>query len=1018
MEKLREDILSAYALTMEKQETRRSPQETVELETRVGVVGYDTGTKHLLWSNAYVTMRKQAVKRTSSRYTTETLSEGHISFRLRNGKWQIKTSSCKYDNYDVYMRVEVSIESPSRAPTEAQKHGKTLGEKTLRHISRDSFYMNNSARVDFSHVLRITGKEIPVVSFEVEVEYLHGKNSSLLEYTQTVIDVYMAMFQTPLPFTYSNLCLACEEANIKLLSSPAYSNKMISKLTRYVDRSFFSEARALDLNSMSVSRLFGRRGTGVVISPKTDGDRLFLIVTRVGCFGMYPPSRVALYADNDYTRSSKLTILDTELYNGVLYYIDALVIDGDDCRHETYMNRMVAFKEWNKGMSVNTIGIEIRTKPMVLLTENGFFADLKAMYESLNLLDFQSDGIMFTPNDVSYVDSTGEIPVIMKWKPEITIDLRVNNGKVYYTDSVTGADVEFLGSQKSPLKRITMGDIVPVQGSIVEFDIKDYGLVAMRPRLEKIGPNTDKTALDNWEKATIDYVSPEALLGETNELMRKYHNRLKSGLFAQGRGVLLDIGSGRGGDIAKWKNYDMVLCVEPDEKNIKEFHSRLSKEKTNVREKIHILQARGQDTKAIRDFVTKHLGRSGTVDVVSMMDSLTFFFDGESLEHLKSTINKCLKPSGLFLWKALDGRMVKKAMQRSDKLSFGLHDSLTKGEGEYEGRLHVNIVPHVVDVHEYYTDIDTLMTTLEMKGTVLHATAEDELIKDDYKVLSTMYAYSTFTYTNTTIIPDGVVKILFGGVHPPDSFEFLEAYRHPTIIGAIEGAFTQEQHSVLLGNYYQMTLAQDTSYIPTGTEKPYTHFETANYGYLAKRLLGELPKNEREVFASLNPEDVYASLTFASLLGIDVYVIPENMGDDYEVLYTNRVRGSIRPIIQVVESEEGYWLSENGFSLPVDPADDLNDPEFDMAEVIREHAPADLKLDRQLVLSTPILERVAHTDGADVNTRLMCVANYIAGSGGQVVSPDVLEIYGIDEVDSQEAIDYISSVIEFMNTNN
>ena len=42
--------------------------------------------------------------------------------------------------------------------------------------------------------------------------------------------------------------------------------------------------------------------------------------------------------------------------------------------------------------------------------------------------------------------------------------------------------------------------------------------------------------------------------------MRNYHNRIKLNILNEYKGNLLDIGSGNGGDIHKWKNFRKITC--------------------------------------------------------------------------------------------------------------------------------------------------------------------------------------------------------------------------------------------------------------------------------------------------------------------------------------------------------------------------------------------------------------------------------------------------------------------------
>ena len=69
-------------------------------------------------------------------------------------------------------------------------------------------------------------------------------------------------------------------------------------------------------------------------------------------------------------------------------------------------------------------------------------------------------------------------------------------------------------------------------------------------------------ALDNWSWIA-DPITKELLQGRTFDLAFKYHNSIKRSLFQAlaptNDKVLLDIGSGQGGDAAKWRNFGKSL---------------------------------------------------------------------------------------------------------------------------------------------------------------------------------------------------------------------------------------------------------------------------------------------------------------------------------------------------------------------------------------------------------------------------------------------------------------------------
>jgi len=60
--------------------------------------------------------------------------------------------------------------------------------------------------------------------------------------------------------------------------------------------------------------------------------------------------------------------------------------------------------------------------------------------------------------------------------------------------------------------------------------------------------------------ASFQKINIEIFSTDSNTLMRKYHNRIKLNILNEYKGNLLDIGSGNGGDIHKWKNFRKITC--------------------------------------------------------------------------------------------------------------------------------------------------------------------------------------------------------------------------------------------------------------------------------------------------------------------------------------------------------------------------------------------------------------------------------------------------------------------------
>lgn len=997
MQQAKDDILYSCELWKTMTSRKKSPNEQVELETRLGVAK-SQGTKELYWNNAYKEVMKQSNRKTKSRYVNMIVSDGNIDYRKRESIWQMKSKKEAYNHPDLWMKISVSVETPSHEPPNIPNLDIGADKDVItRKIARHSFYIGKSSRVDFSKVYKFEGtSKLSTLSFEVEVEYMgNQKGASPKEYLDTVIFVHKSMFQTPLVFTYSSLILASGQAN-SFLSAIYPTNKTRGvRDVKYLNRSYFSEARALDLSLINYKGMF--LNGGYYISPKTDGTRIFITLTSEGCFGLYPPNTAIQYSVSNYSRTSGLTIIDCELYNGEAWYIDTLYIEGNDVREFVYEDRRTEYRKWAGRITEKEIGVRLREKESIALTPDGFFDEITFMYNKLDKYDFDTDGIMFTPARATYLDSTLDSRIILKWKPEITIDLKVQDDKLLCSDDdALRSDIPFIGTKRAPFKgNVDMGDIVANQGSVVEFKCSDGNLIALRNRPEKLGPNTVKVCMDNWEKSIIDPVTPDTLMCSNNVLMRKYHGRIKRTLFMQNPGeILLDIGSGWGGDIAKWKaaGYSKIIAVEPSEKNIKTFKERLAMETPDIRLKVHILNSNGQNFKEIREFMDEHLGKKAKANVVSMMDSLTYFFDNESsLVSLKKTLDLCMRTDGTFLWKAMNGDLVKKAFEEADtdEIRFGKGKDYIKKEGE---GLKVNIDPNV-STNEWYTDIDELKLVLNLEGEV-NIASHEKLLSEDYLAFSSLYSYGAFKARSSARIPDAVRRVFFDNKRIPEGFELNKSEKYTSCIDLIESLFTHKSHNSLLQKYTEESYLSCPR-IASSNSLDYTKFETVGGGYFTRKFFDRFPIKEKDVISNCDAPDTSCAFAFCDLLDLDVFIV-DRKGRHLE---TNSIKDSDNPFLYVIydSDQEVYYVKDYTLhpSSKISNEDRNKVPDISkiFSSATKRFAGKSFVFNEAVKLNTPVLLRCAYSDNLNDKFRILCLANYLCGLNKFKITEALVEEY-------------------------
>jgi SAM-dependent methyltransferase len=509
-------------------------------------------------------------------------------------------------------------------------------------------------------------------------------------------------------------------------------------------------------------------------------------------------------------------------------------------------------------------------------------------------------------------------PAILKWKPEITVDLKVlvakdgklslySSDRIYSEGQYFPEDFLFMGTPTNHFNNAVDMDNIPFNsGSIVEFrwNTLSQQLVAIRNRNDKAGANRPFVAEDNWKRMTQSnlILDRTTLLGRNNSLVKKAHNRIKSTLLSNAvKGVegltLLDIGGGQGADINKWSGgtatskplFRHIFCVEPNEDNIRDFRVRLA-EYPNLKNRVHLLQARGQDTKDIRSLMNEY--DVDKVDVVSMMDSLTFFFnpDNSDLEALGKTVKRCLKPGGSFIFKMMDGTLVEQAfqLQRSTTLKFG-EDTIVSRLGTHQ--VEVTILPWITQQTEWLSSVDRLTHTLNLKGVARTAITET-LLTPEYGAYSALYSYGDFKLdSDITHLPQEIVQVY--NASEPFEPPFHSA---ATALEALERIFTKSARKYIIPKYIELAIsATPHERAPKGTPA-FTYFECALQGLAVNKFLSG--RTVTEIFTN-KPTD-FTALVVADMLQLDVFIVDV----DDTLLATNAVVGRDQSSIVLTKTTE------------------------------------------------------------------------------------------------------------------
>ena len=593
-----------------------------------------------------------------------------------------------------------------------------------------------------------------------------------------------------------------QEANAVI----AYVNMLLgSENSPSIDHRALVQARNLKLKDIVWGGLVGNRevtqnqtqnqvqnqtenqGTGYSVTHKADGQRKLLVFHTSGIWLVMAP-----YSLNRLTNTNVPaftgTILDGELIpksnqlqgaptTGVWYLaFDCLTWSNQDVRNLPHIRRMdyaqaVADQFKSQSLYVNTKTFRSFNSPQE------FFVIMREMFREQPLLAYKQDGLMFTPSNTVYNPHSDDHPLyrriltdypdICKWKPEsqLTIDFQIQRkatptgGIIQLYVNERGRAVPFTGTRDFPFDNSKVDNGNQLTLNLPNETIVEYGwdyqrglFIPHRVRFDKTKPNKIEIANDVW----MDIQRPltqETLEGNTFALLRAYHNKIKSSLFFSGQGTtpgktLLDIGSGRGGDVKKWKSYSRIVAVEPNTEHIKELERRL--ELYGMRDKVLIVNTGGENTVEIQQAVRSFLG--GRADVVSMMLSMSFFWHSEAMvKQLVQTIVTNIKPNGKFIFLTIDGDLVEQTFEPA----FGTGPIIQRldlgpAKLEYFGdkvpkELHIHIDGTIVeDQTEWLVRLGDLIVPLEKYGFLVEVREradKEKFLTEEEITMTQMYTY-------------------------------------------------------------------------------------------------------------------------------------------------------------------------------------------------------------------------------------------------------------------------------------
>ena len=651
---------------------------------------------------------------TTERFTTVYTAGGLIeqTFRL------IKSRVRNFDIPDYFFRTAVAKETTDETPRP------NLEPLIIREKKRWSYEISQGRfRVDLTEVTTYRPADRnprrAKTVHEIEIEILGSKAENLSSFEETILIFLKEIQGTLILYTSQEKADIISKTNTYIGSSSRRYNS--------IDLDAIIQPRNLKVRDLSVGAIVPatNREIRYTVTIKADGKRKLLVIDRIGIYLIYSDevmkiasAKIAQRLTNwhgtvfecEYISEPNLAPSADPKYRKALIYAtiyDTLAVMGQPgVRNQDHLQRIEHAQRFLLTIQgLSTFIFEVKTFKQ--------FSTVTQFYQMVNevLFDnypFNTDGLIFTPNNYRYDPAVNRMklrqrilskqPDIMKWKPpsQLTIDFAIRHSSSpegnYIELLVSEGDrlIPFSGQPFDPKRDI---QIIPElqnapNNSVIEFRWTYEGVDAgeesvgkftyVKPRDDKPYPNRGDVAEDVW-KDIQSPIDEATITGQKFSLAFRYHNREKWTLFNiagtalppvdgvnEKFRVLLDIGSGRGGDVRKWTSngFTHIICVEPNEANRLELANRLEgvrREQVLAGERqivYRIVPTTGQDLQTIVQAV-REFSPNGYVHAISYMLSLSFFFDSpQSTSTVLALVQSTLMHGGYFLALSIDGRYV------------------------------------------------------------------------------------------------------------------------------------------------------------------------------------------------------------------------------------------------------------------------------------------------------------------------------------------------------------------------
>jgi hypothetical protein len=581
------------------------------------------------------------------------------------------------------------------------------------------------------------------------------------------------------------------------------------------------QARNLKIRDLVWGGLLGGK-CRYYASIKANGFRRALAFTDSGIWLLYPPRRLCLLAIPPIKELVGV-ILDTEDIPldrrqvnttsndikakhfctpfDIMVYRNSIEIQSKDLLFR--MKRMQEVIDIFMNIYPNHPLLHIESKPGVLLgpTADDFFKQISLMDTLVenHQLPYEVDGQIITPVDAPYNPHTDKLPLykrvltsdpdvckIKKWQ-DLTMDfitIKPTQNSPGQLLGIRGKElIPFNGTLINPFNvqsQVEWNNPLMIQAtdkSVIEYKpLKSDNKIVLTPiiiRTEKPFPNSIEIIEDIWEDINRP-IRTETLHGSGIDLMRYYHNNIKRDLWSSisQNSLFIDIGSGNGGDAAKWRHLYRGLAIEPDNDHFQELQRRIDlysigsqkgKNKGNMliplRDRVKAVHAAGQNAKVIihaaEEWLWPHLANEPSRPLVfTSMLSLSFF-EKKDMDDLSSMIKGVIysyhQAGGtgniLFKFFTIEGDAVRTLIQ--DRCDSSLNCKIELANTitiipQSVNSIYINIKDTIVNNQiEYLVNVSNLFELLNTTELNINRADAELFMNNDEKIFSSLFIYGT-----------------------------------------------------------------------------------------------------------------------------------------------------------------------------------------------------------------------------------------------------------------------------------